>query len=383
MRNRWTVLAAGTLAQATYSAIFFAVAVMAPALRHRFGLTLGETGILLSAASAGSVVTLIPWGLATDRAGERLVLVTGLGACGAALAGAAWAGGFWSLLTLLVLAGLLGASVQSASGRAVMAWFPGRRRGLALGIRQTAVPLAGFVVSLALPGVVRAGGLRWGFLGLGLAVLAAAVLGGLVLHEGPAPAEEDAAAAGATPLRDPRLWRLSVGSGLAVAPQVCVLGFAVLLLHEHRGLSTGRAAGVLAAAQLLGVGARIAAGQWSDVVGSRLRPFRTISLVVAVLAIGSALLLDAPLAVFLPVLVVTAVLSMSWNGLSFAAAVELAGHRRSGAAIGLQQTLLAATGAVYPALFGILVASTSWAWALALLALLPLAAFQVLRALPG
>ena len=76
------VLAAGTFAQATYSAIWFGVAVMAPALRARYDLSLGETGILLGASLAGSVVTLVPWGMAADRFGERVVLVTGVGACG-------------------------------------------------------------------------------------------------------------------------------------------------------------------------------------------------------------------------------------------------------------------------------------------------------------
>ena len=64
---------------------------------------------------------------------------------------------FDSLLLALVVAGFLGASVQSASGRAVMAWFPGSQRGLALGIRQTAIPISGFAASLA-PAAGRARG---------------------------------------------------------------------------------------------------------------------------------------------------------------------------------------------------------------------------------
>ena len=97
-----------------------------------------------------------------------------------------------------------------------------------------------------------------------------------------------------------------------------------------------------------GSSARIAAGRWSDVVGSRLRPLRLIALAIVVFVAGSAALLSSPLVVLIPVLVVAGVLSMSWNGLSFAAAVELAGHRRSGAAIGLQQSLLNGSGAIYP-----------------------------------
>ena len=49
-----------------------------------------------------------------------------------------------------------------------------------------------------------------------------------------------------------------------------------------------------------------------------------------------------------PVLVVAGVLGMSWNGLSFTAAAEAAGARRSGAAIGFQQTVLGVGGIVDP-----------------------------------
>ncbi len=163
---------------------------------------------------------------------------------------------------------------------------------------------------------------------------------------------------------------------------MCVVGFTVLLLHDHRGLSAGRAAAVLAIVQLLGIAGRIAAGRWSDVVGSRIVPFRTIALAVTALVAVTALLLGAPLAVLLPVLVVTGTLSMSWNALSFAAAVELAGHRRSGAAIGLQQSVLNGAGAAYPGLFGLLVGATSWTWGLLAVALLPLTGWFVLGGLP-
>ena len=137
-RYRWAVLAAGTFAQTTYSAIWFGVAVMAPYLRDRDHLSLAETGFLISSSLVGSLVSLIPWGLATDRIGERLVLFVGLTFGGAALIAAAYAHGFWPLAGLLALAGAAGASVQSASGRAVMHWFaPARERGLALALRPT------------------------------------------------------------------------------------------------------------------------------------------------------------------------------------------------------------------------------------------------------
>ena len=351
---------------------------MAPFLRQRYDLSLGETGVLISASLAGSVFSLVPWGYATDRFGERAALVAGIGGCGAALLGAAAVHGFWILLALLVAAGLLGASVQSSSGRAVMAAFPVEQRGLALGIRQTAIPIAGFAVSLALPHVARAS-IGWGFATLGIACVAAAVVGGAVIRDVPVPAGGEVAD---RPLRDPRLWRIALGSALVVAPQMCVVGFMVLLLHDHRGLSAGRAAAVLAIVQLLGIAGRVGAGVWSDRVGSRLGPLRAIALLESAFVIAAALVLDAPLAALLPLLVIAGFLSMSWNGLAFAAAIELAGHRRSGVAIGLQQSVLNAFGASYPGLFGALVAASTWRVGLVAVAVLPLLGHRVLRALP-
>jgi sugar phosphate permease len=373
------VLAAGTFAQSTYSAIWFGVAVLAPALRDEYDLSLAQTGVLISASLLGSVLTLVPWGMAADRFGERAVLVVGIGLCGGALLLATQAHSFWALFACLFATGLAGASVHSSSGRAVMSWFPARQRGLALGIRQTAIPIGGFAVSLFIPPIEHAFGIPWAFGALGAACLAAAVIGGLVLREG-AP-DDDAVHIGPAPLRDTRVWSLAAGSALVVAPQMCVVGFAVLFLHDRRGLSPGAAAGVLAAIQLCGIGARIGAGRWSDVAGDRIAPLRAIALASAVLTFVTALLVGAPLWLLVPSLVATGVFAMSWNGLAFAAATEIAGRARSGAAIGLQQTVLNAVGAAYPPLFGVLVAATSWGWGFASIALLPLAGRHVLRAL--
>jgi sugar phosphate permease len=351
---------------------------MAPFLRQRYGLSLGETGVLISASLAGSVLTLVPWGFATDRFGERVALVAGIGGCGLALLGAATVHGFWPLLGLLVAAGMLGASVQSSSGRAVMAAFPAEQRGLALGIRQTAIPIAGFAVSLTLPHLARAG-TGWGFAALGCACLLGAAIGGVVIRD--VPVREGGGSA--DPLRDPRLWRIALGSALIVAPQLCVAGFMVLMLHDHRGVSASRAAAALAIVQLLGIAGRISAGRWSDAVGTRLGPLRAIALLDAALVGAAAALLDAPLALLVPVLVAAGALAMSWNGLAFAAAIEAAGHRRSGVAIGLQQSVLNGFGAVYPGVFGALVAASSWTWGYAAVAVLPVLGHRVLRRLPG
>jgi sugar phosphate permease len=376
------VLAAGTAAQASYSALGIGLPVLAPTLRAEYGLTLGEVGLLLSAGWVGSLLTLLPWGLAADRLGERAVLTVGLGVSALCLAAAAYADDFAVLLVLLALAGAAGASVNSASGRAVMHWFGASERGLALGIRQTAVPLGGLVAALVLPALATAGGSEAAFLFVAALCAGGAVAGGLVLRGGArieSPELEPATVS--STLRDGRLWRLSFGSGLFVYAQVAVIGYGVLFLHDEHGLSDEAAALVIAAAQVFAVGLRIGAGRWSDVMRARVRPLRLLGAAIAAGVGITAALAGGPLWLLVPCLAVAGGLSMAWNGLAFTAAAELAGPRRSGAAIGFQQTMLAALGVAAPVVFAYFVSGTSWRAGFALAALFPLAGAVALRPL--
>ena len=378
-RYRWTILAVGTGAQAAYSATFLGIPVLAPALRAEYGLTLPEVGLVIATANLGSVATLLPWGLLADRIGERFVLAAGLTGAALALTGAAFAPSFGILVLALTAGGASGASVNAASGRAVMGWFGSDERGFALGIRQTAVPIGGFVVALVLPPVVEAWGVRGGLLALALGCFSAATAGLIALREAPAGHEELRDVA--HPLRDGRIWRLSVGSALVIAAQASILGFVVLFLHGERGLSTAAAAGVFALMQVLGAGMRVGAGRWSDHVRARIAPLRQLCFALAVSLFATAVLTGAPLAVLLPALVAAGALSLSWNGLSFTAAAELAGRARSGAAIGFQQTALSVSYAATAPVFAAVVDAGSWRLGFALAALMPLAGATMLRRL--
>jgi sugar phosphate permease len=372
---RWAVLAAGTTAQAAFSTVSFAIAVLAPALRDRYDLTLTEVGIVLAAEWVGLTFALLPWGFAVDRFGERWTLAGGLAGCAAFLAAAAFAPSFAWLVVLLGLAGVAGGSVQSGSGRAVMGWFAARERGFALGVRQTAVPIGGAVAALVLPLLP---GPRAGLLFVAAFVLAGAAVGALVLRSG---AEDHLEASDVeSTLRDRRLWLACWGSGLYLVAQVALMGFVVLFLVEQRGFSTAEAGAVFAAGQVVASVLRITLGRWSDVVRSRVGPLRLIGVVIAVALGLVAALTGASAWVLVPVLAVATGLSMAWNGLSYTIAAELGG-RRSGAAIGFQQTVLSAIGVAAPVAFAAAVSASSWGAAFALAGLFPLAGVWLLRAL--
>lgn len=376
---RWTILALGTAAQTAYSAVFLGIPVLAPALQREYDLSLTEVGLAIAAANAGSVVTLLAWGLLADRIGERAVLAAGLAGCGIGLVIAANAPSFPVLVAALACAGASGASVNAASGRAVMTWFGRDQRGFALGIRQTALPIGGLVAALVLPPVEAAGGVRAGLLVLAAGCLTAAMAGAIGLREAP-PRGEEITDIG-HPARDPRMWRLSVGSALVLVAQISILSFLILFLHQERGLSTAAAAGIFAFIQALGAASRIVSGRWSDRVQARIAPLRRLAFALTASLAAAAALLSAPLELLIPAFVVAGALSLSWNGLSFTAAAELAGRARSGAALGFQQTALAVTSAAAPPVFASIVEASSWSLAFGLAAAMPVFGALLMRPL--
>ena len=377
-RYRWVILGAGTFAQSSLAALSVGLPALAPALRAHYRLSLGETGVVLGSVGIGMLLTLLPWGLLADRIGERAVMSLGLGAAGGALLATSATHGYPALVGLLALSGALGASVNAASGRAVMGWFGASERGLALGIRQTAIPIGGAGAAASLPWLATAGGTPLAFVVLGCGCFAGAGVAAAAMRE---PPRQPAATLDhiGTPLRDARMWLLAGGSSFYLVAQIAITNFVVLFLHQHRGLSTHAAAGVLAGINVLGIGARIGAGRWSDSVRARLGPLRLLGLILTAAMGAVAALVDAPLGVLVPVLVAAGVAGLSWNGLSFTAAAETSGAARSGAALGFQQTVFAVLGAAGPPTFAVVVGATSWRVAFALAALGPLLGVAALR----
>ena len=348
-------------------------------------MSLPALGLVLAASNAGSLLTLYAWGIVADRVGERLVLAIGMTATAAALVGPALLGTRTVLLVALAAAGALGAGVNSASGRAVTGWFDASERGLALGIRQTAVPVGGAVAALVLPRLAHGANAKPAFLFLSALCLASAAAGAIILRG----TTRQESRVGRGPLWDTRLWRLGAACTLLVVAQISVITFLPLLLHRQRGFSLAAAGTVLAVTQVFGAGGRIFAGWASDVVGARVRLIKVVAWCLVAALLLTTLLINGPLPLLVPALVAAGAFGLSWNGLAFTATVEFAGGGHSGSAIGFQQTLLAIGSVAAPIMFAAVTAETSWRLAFALVALAPLLGILVLaplaesRASPG
>jgi MFS family permease len=365
---RWRHLGVGLVGLVAACAVQNGLPFLTVALREE-GLPLAAIGLLVSAPTAGLVLTLLAWGAAADRYGERVVLSAGLGIAAAAMTGAALADtpvatGLW-----LLLAGAGSASVHAASGRLVLGWFPVSQRGLAMGMRQAGQPIGVGVAALALPRLAEDGpGTAFAALAAGCAVTA--VLVGALVRDPARPERTPGAPRAASPYRSPVLGRVHAASALLVVPQFVVAAFSFDFLVRQAGWSTAGAGALLAVTQFGGAAARLGAGAWSDRVGSRVGPLRRVALAVAavvgVLAVVAVLTPDllAPAAVAVAV-VCSAVVTVSPNGIAFTSVAEQAGSAWAGRALGAHNTvqnlaasltvplaaLLVDSGPGYPAAF--------------------------------
>ena len=375
-RYRWVVLAVGAGATAALSAVQGGLPALGPAIQETFDLSLVQVTGVFTAFALGTVLTLLAWGVLSDRAGERWVIAGGLGAGSVALAAAAGADGYASFLGAVVVAGMLGSSAISASGRAVFGWFPRDERGLALGLRQTAVPAGAAAASLTLPPLAAASGLDAALYALAGAMAVASVAAALWLRDG--ERSESAAPPAPDAVRDPRIWRLSVASSLMIIGQVGLTSLLVLYLYGERGWSAADAALALGGVQVGAALARVAAGRWSDLRDERIEPFRQLAFAAGALLLAAAALAGAADAIAVPVLMAGGVAAMSWNGLSFTAAAEISGRRQAGTAMGIQNTTMRLVAVAVPVGLGALASAVSWQLAFVLMGAAPLAARRVL-----
>lgn len=375
------------VAQVASVSAMFGVPVVLPQLREAFGVTTAQAGMLAGLPSLGLLLTLLVWGLVIDRFGERPTMALSLVLTACAL-GLLWTvSGLWGAVAVLLLVGAVGGPVNAASGRLVLSWFSERERGLAMGVRQSALPLGVGLSALALPWAAGA----WGFVGAMtlpavLALLAVPfVLAMPASAPGRPPAQEAAgdtaddaahadASAGAdtadgaahteageaseaaarpaagSPYRHGHIWRVHGVSMLLGVPQIALMTYAVIYLVQEQGWSPPAAGAVVAVAQVPGAAGRLLLGVWSDRTGDRMRPVRWLAVVSGVCLVLLAALPGAWAWTAVPLLLACLVLTMWHNGLTFTAVAETAGTSWAGRALAAQNWLQAVSTTLTPVL---------------------------------
>ncbi|SUA90987.1 MFS transporter [Pandoraea pulmonicola] len=391
--HRWKVLGVGVAANASFAAALGGIPATAVQMRAAYSLANADLGIVLGMIGLGIAISELPWGMLTDRWGDRRVLLAGLMVTAAALV----ALGLWGVPTPhyvpsmpmlaagMLAVGVLGGSVNGSSGRAVMRWFHDNERGLAMSVRQCAVPLGGGIGALLLPGAALHFGFGAVYFGLAIACFAAAFMAWLWLLEPPEEPHEasrdvrggsHASSAGRrtgasySPLRDGRLLGTALGMAVLAMPQVAVLTFGTVFLHDFAHVSVATISLTLGVVQTGAAITRVWSGRYTDRRRNRPQYLRVCAVAVgavfAALAVLVAWLGRHPewLAHGTPVMIVLlvagGVVASAWHGVAFTELATMAGASRAGTALGIGNTGVFLTMFLTPLSIPLLLALGGW-----------------------
>ncbi|KHK61038.1 MFS transporter [Burkholderia sp. A9] len=382
--HRWRVLAAGVAANMSFSAAAAGIPTTAVWMRSAYHLDNGALGLVLGALGFGVALSELPWGIAADRFGDRRVLLTGLVATAAMLAlmvativpAAHAVPPLMRVVAAMCCVGLLGGSVNGSSGRAVMRWFGEHERGLAMSIRQTAVPLGGGVGAALLPSLASHAGFAAVYGALMLLCAGSAALTWRWLHEPPdaaatapvaanrAVGQQPPAAPARSPLASGCVWRIVLGIGALCAPQFAVLTFATVFLHDFGRLGLAGISAAMVALQLGAMVMRVWSGRHTDRHGNRRAYLRGSVCVAAgsfaLLAAATAGSPHVPLAAIVAILVFAGICVSAWHGVAYTELATLAGANHAGTALGMANTVVYLGLFATPLAIPPLLAVSSW-----------------------
>ncbi|WP_269507062.1 MFS transporter [Burkholderia sp. IMCC1007] len=389
--HRWRVLAAGVAANMSFSAAAAGIPTTAVWMRSAYHLDNGALGLVLGALGFGVALSELPWGMAADRFGDRRVLLTGLVATAAMLAlmvativpTADAVPPLVRIVAAMCCVGLLGGSVNGSSGRAVMRWFGERERGLAMSIRQTAVPLGGGVGAALLPSLASHAGFAAVYGALMLLCAGSAALTWRWLHEPPAasaaaqpvrvaanravapqPPARHARNPARNPLASGAVWRIVLGIGALCAPQFAVLTFATVFLHDFGRLGLAGISMAMVTLKLGAMAMRVWSGRHTDRHGNRRAYLRGSVCVAAgsfaLLAAATAGSPHVPLAAIVAILVFAGICVSAWHGVAYTELATLAGADHAGTALGMANTIVYLGLFATPLAIPPLLAVSSW-----------------------
>ena len=348
------ILVAAVVVQAAVSFAEQGIPTLGVFVKHDLGLSATAVGALVAMLGLGRLASFYVAGRAVDRRGERRVLLVGALGTGVFVALAAGVG-YAAMLALFFVAGLFLAGMTPAGGKLVFGSVAPRRRSLAMGLRQAAVPGGGLVAAAVLPALAgvtswRASLLLAGAVPIagGLVALALAGLGPRV-EAPPVRARHALAGLATRPFVLTTIWAC-----ILVGGQYVVLTFLAVDAQARTGASAAAAAALLVVVQGAGMTARIGWGAVAD----RLPSYRTRALpglvtgLALATAIGLAALPAENLGWFLALALLAGVSLNGWQGLWTYRLTEIAGVARAGTASGVALTFIAASITLATPAFG-------------------------------
>lgn len=330
----------------------FLVGALAVQVRAELGFTERGLGVAAAAFWFAMALSGAPGGRLAQRIGPTRAIRCSAAICAVSLIGVSTVSTLGQLIVWMVVAGAISGLGNPATDLTIAWTVPERNRGIAFGVKQSAVPLATLLAGLSVPLLVLTFGWRWAFVAAAGIALPALVLMPAVPVRA-ATAKVDGRPTGIVLL-------LAVAAGLAMAA-VTAMGAFFVVSADSSGLAPQDAGLLLAVGSVAGIMGRLFFA-WS--LANTLRPFLAVAALMGLGGSGTALIATGASG---PLLVVATMIAFGagwgWNGI-FVHAVVRANPHRPAAAMGIVVSATAAGGVAGPLLFGLAVTTGGYgvAW---------------------
>lgn len=266
--------------------VLYAIGSLAPLIADDLRVSREQIGLLTAVAFGTATLLSVFAGHLVDVTGGRRAFIVLSAVVAAQFALLASARSYWFLLAMMVVAGVPQSLANPSTNKLLVKHIPAQRRAFAVGVKQAGVPLAAFVAGLTLPSLARATSWRTALalvVPLALVAMAAAVF----LPRDPAPASGTRLSLPQPPNVATRwlmAYSLCIGAGLSALNT-----YLALYAHQSLGMGTKSAGALVSAIGVSGIASRLLWGRYGD----RLAEVPVSLLILAVAAIGSAVLVPA------------------------------------------------------------------------------------------
>ncbi|MGG4037831.1 MFS transporter [Heyndrickxia ginsengihumi] len=148
---KWIILLIATIAQLCATFVTYGMGPVSTFYQKEFHLSHFEAGLIVSAVNIGPILSMVIFGDLMDKYGEKFIVGLGAILLGINILLVNLINSYIPLLVVLVFVGIWYGTAQPGGSSAIVKWFPNNHRGLAMGVRQTGIPIGGALASGILP----------------------------------------------------------------------------------------------------------------------------------------------------------------------------------------------------------------------------------------
>lgn len=289
---RWVILLVATLSQTAATFVTYGMGPVASFYQMEWHLTSFQTGLIVSAVNIGPIFSMLLFGYLMDKKGEKQIIGWGSILLGLSALLLIPVNHYTTLLLVLIVVGIWYGSAQTGGSTAIVKWFPNKHRGLAIGIRQTGIPIGGALASTVLTYLYQHHHLSSVHLAQGLMAVGGGLLFLLLYKE---PKQHDTATAPLIPFKEKMrairhnraLYPLFFVGMIMMSLQMIIIAHFMSYLHHEGGYTLTEAGRYLSLILFGGMFGRIVLAWMSDYYFAQKRePLLVLVMVATFLMVG-------------------------------------------------------------------------------------------------